>query len=38
MKYIKLFESFDEDGKFTIDDKFKQDIKDMFVELEELYR
>jgi len=35
MKYIKLFESFDEDGKFTIDPKFEQDVKDMFVELED---
>jgi len=28
-------ESYDSDGKFTIDDKFKKDIKDMFVELED---
>ena len=28
-------ESYDSDGKFTIDDKFKQDIRDIFVELED---
>jgi hypothetical protein len=28
-------ESYDSDGKFTIDEKFKKDIKDMFVELED---
>ena len=35
MKYIKLFESYDSDGNFTIDEKFKKDIHDMFVELED---
>ena len=38
MKYIKLFELYLQDSdedKFIIDPKFKQDIKDMFVELED---
>ena len=38
MKYIKLFELYLQDSdedKFVIDPKFKQDIRDMFVELED---